>query len=414
MEEQKQYEKPSYELPNYLEKVQSQLPALHVLMQLGWEYLTPEETVKLRGGRLGSAILEPILMDHIRSHCRYEFKGNTHLFTENVIQNAVQALKGFRATGATHQNEEAYDLLCLGTSVPQTIEGDTKSFTIDYIDWKNPENNSFHCTAEYKVERIGYQKHFIPDIVLFVNGIPLVVIECKRSAYTQVQKKPIDLAIDQLSRYQAKDGIPQLFLYSQILLALARDKVEYGTTGTPRQFWSVWREEHIDRPVQNLLKQAVDRQNMEILLSGPFKDVRNEYLSVIEQGRGIYEQDRALYALCRPERLLEFAYKFILFDNGMKKIARYQQYFTVHDIMKRILKADSDEPRQGGVVWHTQGSGKSLTMVMLAKSLALHPDIPDSKIILVTDRIDLDDQIWGTFRACGLEPEQANTGLLNF
>ena len=96
MEEQKQYGKPSHELPNYLEKVQSQLPALHVLMQLGWEYLTPEDTVKLRAGRLGSTILEPILMDHIRSHCRYEFKGNTHLFTENVIQNAVQALKGFR------------------------------------------------------------------------------------------------------------------------------------------------------------------------------------------------------------------------------------------------------------------------------------------------------------------------------
>jgi type I restriction enzyme R subunit len=117
-----------------------------------------------------------------------------------------------------------------------------------------------------------------------------------------------------------------------------------------------------------------------------------------------------LYSLCRPERLLELSYKFILFDNGVKKIARYQQYFTVHDIMKRALSAPPDEPRQGGVVWHTQGSGKSLTMVMLAKSLALHPDIMNPKIILVTDRIDLDDQICGTFRACGLEPEQANTG----
>ncbi len=410
MEEQAQYGKPAYELPNYLEKVQSQLPALQLLMQLGWQYLTPEETVKLRGGRLGATILEPILVDHIRLHCRYEFKGDIHPFTENAIQNAVQALKGFRATGAMYQNEQAYDLLCLGTSVPQTIEGDTKSFTIDYIDWKNPENNAYHCTAEYKVERIGYQKHYVPDIVLFINGIPFVVIECKRSAYTQTKKKPIDIAIDQLADYQAKDGIPQLFLYSQILLALARDKAQYGTTGTPRQFWSVWKEKNLDDSIRQLLKQLLDQQDIDTLLSGPFADVRNEYLFILEQGREIYEQDRALYALCRPERLLELAYKFILFDKGTKKIARYQQYFTVHEIMDRALSAPPDEPRQGGVVWHTQGSGKSLTMVMLAKSLALHPGILNPKVILVTDRIDLDDQICGTFRACGLEPEQANTG----
>lgn len=410
MEEQAPYGVPEYEPPSYLEKVQSQLPALQLLMQLGWQYLTPEETVQLQGGRLGSTILDPILIDHIRSHCRYEFKRDTHPFTENAIQNAVQSLKGFRATGATHQNEQAYDLFCLGTSVPQTVEGDTKSFTIDYIDWKNPQNNSYHCTAEYKVERIGYQKHHVPDIVLFVNGIPVVVMECKRSAYTQTKKQPIDLAIDQLADYQAKDGVPQLFLYSQMLLALARDKAQYGTTGTPRPFWTVWREENLDNVIKALLEKPQDKEDADHLLSGPFKDVRNKYLSILEQGREIYDQDRLLYSLCRPERLLELAYKFILFDNGVKKIARYQQYFTVHDIMKRALSAPPDEPRQGGVVWHTQGSGKSLTMVMLAKSLALHPDILNPKIILVTDRIDLDDQIWGTFRACGLEPEQANTG----
>lgn len=410
MEEQAPYGVPEYELPSYLEKVQSQLPALQLLMQLGWQYLTPEETVQLRGGRLGSTILESMLVDHVRSHCCYEFKGDTHLFTENAIQNAIQELKGFRATGATHQNEQAYDLLCLGTSVPQTVEGDTKSFTIDYIDWKNPQNNSYHCTAEYKVERIGYQKHHVPDIVLFVNGIPLVVIECKRSAYTQPKKQPIDLAIDQLADYQAKDGVPQLFLYSQMHLALARDKAQYGTTGTPRQFWTVWREENLDKAIKPLLEKPLEKEDADHMLSGPFRDVRNNYISILEQGREIYEQDRLLYSLCRPERLLELAYKFILFDNGVKKIARYQQYFTVHDIMRRALQAPPAEPRQGGVVWHTQGSGKSLTMVMLAKSLALHPDILNPKIILVTDRIDLDDQIWGTFRACGLEPEQANTG----
>ena len=171
-----------------------------------------------------------------------------------------------------------------------------------------------------------------------------------------------------------------------------------------------FKEDFPDTEIRQLFSTPLDQQEINRLLSGPFADVRSEYLAIIEQGREIYEQDRTLYALCMPERLLELAYKFILFDNGTKKIARYQQYFTVHDIMKRVLSAPPDESRQGGVVWHTQGSGKSLTMVMLAKSLALNPDILNPRVILVTDRIDLDDQICGTFRACGLEPEQATTG----
>ncbi|MDJ0817431.1 MAG: HsdR family type I site-specific deoxyribonuclease, partial [Desulfobacterales bacterium] len=410
MENQVPFGTSEYELPSYLEKVQSQLPALHLLMQMGWQYLTPEETVKLRNGRLGAVVLEPILIDHIRTHCRYRFKGAVHPFTENAIQNAVQAIKNFRATGALHQNEQLYDLICLGTSVPQTVEGHTKSFTIDYIDWKNPAKNSYHCTAEFKVERVGYDNYYIPDIVLFVNGIPLVVIECKRSAFTQVKKKPIDLAIDQLSDYQARNGIPQLFLYSQLLLALARDKACYGTTGTRRQFWAGWQEERIDAAIRSLVEMPLSRADTERLLSGPFADVNIEYRTILDQGREIYEQDLAIYALCRPERLLELSYKFILFDNGIKKIARYQQYFTVHSIIQRVLSEHSSSSRPGGVVWHTQGSGKSLTMIMLAKSLALHPEIANPKVILVTDRIDLDDQICGTFRACSLEPEQANTG----
>ncbi|MGD9368725.1 MAG: HsdR family type I site-specific deoxyribonuclease, partial [Desulfobacteraceae bacterium] len=410
MEDQPPYGVQPHELPSYMEKVQSQLPALHLLMQLGWQYLTPEEASRLRGDRLGSTILEPVLVDHIRSHCRFTFKGGTHHFTENAIQSVVQPLKGFRATGAVRQNEQAYDLLCLGTSVPQTIEGDTKSFTIDYIDWRNPANNTYHCTAEFKVERVGFQKHYIPDIVLFVNGIPLVVMECKRSAYTRTRQKPIDWAIDQLGDYQARDGIPQLFMFSQLLLALARNKARYGTTGTPPQFWSVWKEGGLDGAIRRAMDTPVDDEAMAALLCDPFADVRDAYLSLVRRGREITEQDRTVYALCRPERLLELAYQFILFDAGAKKIARYQQYFAVREILKRVLSGPQGQARPGGVVWHTQGSGKSLTMVMLAKSLALHPAILSPKIVLVTDRIDLDDQICGTFRACGLVPEQATTG----
>ncbi len=411
MEERATYGTPQHvATPSYLEKVQCQLPALQLLLQLGWNYLTPAQCVALRGGRFGAAILDRILADHIRDNCRFEFKGREHAFSENAIQNAVQALRAFRATGATHQNEQTYDLLCLGTSVPQTVDGDTKSFTIDYIDWKHPERNTYHCTAEYKVERIGHQKHHIPDIVLFVNGIPVVVIECKRSAYTDTKKMPVDLAIQQLADYQAKDGIPQLFLYTQLVLALARDKAEYGTTGTPRKFWTVWKESGLDDDTRAVLGRPFSQERLDHLLSAPFTNVARDFRTIITQGRAVYEQDRCLYALCRPERLLALMYKFIIFDNGEKKISRYQQYFTVQDILHRIRSAPEDDPRGGGVVWHTQGSGKSLTMVMLAKCLALAHDILNPKIVLVTDRVDLDDQIWGTFRACGLEPEQAKSG----
>jgi len=412
MENHETYGTPEHVLtPSYLEKVQCQLPALQLLMQLGWEYLTPEECNTLRDGRLGTAIIDRTLCEHIRNNCRFEFKGRDHPFSENAVQNAVQALRAFRATGAMHQNEQAYDLLCLGTSAPQTVDGDTKSFTIDYIDWKHPERNTYHCTAEYKIERIGQQKHYVPDIVLFVNGIPIVVIECKRSAYSDTKKQPVDLAIEQLADYQAKDGIPHLFLYTQLVLALARDKAEYGTTGTPRKFWSIWKEAGLDAEIRAILDRPLAAERVDHVLSSPFTGAARDFRGMLAQGRAVYEQDRCLYALCRRERLLEVIYKYIVFDAGAKKIARYQQFFTVQDILHRVRSAAEDAPREGGVVWHTQGSGKSLTMVMLAKCLALAPDILNPKIILVTDRVDLDDQLWDTFRACGLEPEQAKTGV---
>lgn len=428
METNTPYNTEHYDLPDYTERVQSQLPALQLLIQLGWHYLPPAEATRLRDGRLGSAILEPILLQHLRDQCRYDFKGQSRPFTENAILSAVQALKAFRATGATHQNEQAYDLLCLGTDVPQTVDGDTKSFKVHYIDWQTPANNTYHCTAEFRVERIGHQQCYVPDIVLFVNGIPVAVVECKRSAYDDARKKPIDLAIAQLADYQRKEGIPQLFLYAQLLLAVARDQAEYGTTGTPRKFWCAWQESGLDDPVRELIARPLPPAAAESLLSFPFDACAAEFRALLAQGRAVYGQDRILYALCRPERFLELAYKFIVFDNGEKKIARHQQFFTVRDILARVQGPRpapdcplptahcklSTEPRPGGVVWHTQGSGKSLTMVMLAKALALAHREDDSmrnpKIILVTDRVDLDDQIWGTFHACGLKPEQAGSG----
>ncbi len=121
-------------------------------------------------------------------------------------------------------------------------------------------------------------------------------------------------------------------------------------------------------------------------------------------------QDRLLYALLRPQRLLELIYQFIVYDDGVKKIARYQQFFAVQATIDRVAHRNAQGARTGGVIWHTTGSGKSLTMVMLAKALALHPSISNPHVILVTDRVNLDDQIYGTFHACGKSVVQAESG----
>ena len=394
--------------PSINEDATSKLPALHLLQNLGWQYLTPDEALELRGGRLSNVLLEGVLVPWLREHNRVRFKGREVPFTEGNILSAVQALKEVPFDGLVRTNEKIYELLTLGKSLQQSVDGDVKSFTLHYIDWEHPENNVFHVTEEFAVERTGSHQTRRPDIVLFVNGIPLCVIECKSPHI----KDPIEEAISQHIRNQKDDEIPKLFIYSQILMALSKNQAKYATTGTPAKFWSVWKEDAqgIEDEVQRLVNVSLTEEQVDRLF------VQNQWL-VREKpaGYGTFArkgtvQDRAIYALCRPERLLELTYRFILFDAGVKKIARYQQYFCVKKTMERIRLRDREGRRRGGVVWHTQGSGKSLTMVMLAKSIALSHDIPDYKIVLVTDRIDLDDQIYRTFHHCGKEVEQARTG----
>ena len=363
----------------------SKEPALAMLKSLGWSYLSPNQAMKLRGGKATNVILDDVLGNWLREHNRIEHKGAVLLFNDSNIHTAVNALKDTGNEGLIRANEKIYDLLSLGKSLPQIVEGDLKSFTLNYIDWHNPENNVYHVTEEFKVERTASYETRRPDIVLFVNGIPLVVIECKSPAI----KDALDQAISQHVRNQKEDEIPRLFHYSQVLMVLSKNEARYATCGTSAKFWALWKEE--DRP--ELLEYAQSgrpgAEGMETNLT---------------------EQDRLLFALCRKERLLELTYRFILFDGGEKKIARYQQFFCIKTIMERIRQKDEDGRRKGGVVWHTQGSGKSLTMVMLGKNLALCPDVPDYRIILVSDRVDLDDQIYNTFRACGKEPVQAVSG----
>jgi type I restriction enzyme, R subunit len=397
-------------IPSFMEDHISQIPALQLLQRLGWSYLTPGEALALRGGRPGRVILYAVLEDQLRKMNRIRFKGQTYSFSEGNVQAAIQALEEFPFDGLVRTNERIYDLICLGKSLPQMISGDQKSFPLRYIDF-TPEglaNNQFHCTAEFVVERSGSHEARRPDIVLFVNGIPLVVVECKRPDI----KDPLDEAVSQMIRNQRDDEIPKLFLYSQLVLALTKNEAKYGTTATAAKFWAVWKErEDVDHEIARQLRMPVTVEQKDALFSDPFRYARAYFEKLDAAGsREITPQDRALYAFCRPQRLLELMFQFILFDAGEKKIARYQQYFCVQKMLERLRSLDDEGRRQGGVVWHTQGSGKSLTMVMLAKAIALESGIENHKIVLVTDRVDLDDQLYKTFHHCGHELVQATTG----
>ncbi len=393
--------------PSFIEDHISQIPALQLLQNLGYTYLTPEEIIKERQDKLSNVILEDILEQQLMRINEINFKGKVYPFSPASIRGAIDAIKNVPMfDGLPITSSKIYDLLTLGKSFEESIGNDRKSFTINYIDWDNIENNVFHVAEEFEVNRTSSDKKYRPDIVLFVNGIPLCIIECKRPDI----KEPLEEAKSQHLRNQQEDGIPHLYKYSQILLALTSNKVQYATTRTPRKFWSTWKEQKLkESDLQELVNKPLLDEQKDKLFADRFKYVRKYFDNIEAEGRLVTEQDRLLYSLCKPDRLLEFMYKYIAYDAGIKKIARYQQYFAIQDTLERI-KIIRDERRQGGVIWHTQGSGKSLTMVMLAKSISLEPEITNPKVIIVTDRIDLDKQISDTFKNCGKIVKKATSG----
>lgn len=393
--------------PSFIEDHISQIPALQLLQNLGYTYLTPDEVLKERQYKLSNVILEDILEQQLMKINEINFKGKVYPFSPASIRGAIDAIKNVPMfDGLVTTNSKIYDLLTLGKSFEESIGNDRKSFTINYIDWNNIENNVFHVAEEFEVNRTSSDKKYRPDIVLFVNGIPLCIIECKRPDI----KEPLEEAKSQHLRDQQEDGIPHLYKYSQILLALTSNKVQYATTGTPRKFWATWKEQKLkETDLQELVNKPLSDEQKDKLFADRFKYVRKYFDNIEAEGRLVTEQDKLLYSLCQPRRLLELMYKYIVYDAGIKKIARYQQYFAIQDTLERI-KIIRHERRQGGVIWHTQGSGKSLTMVMLAKAISLEPEIVNPKVIIVTDRIDLDKQISDTFKSCGKVVKKATSG----
>lgn len=402
--------------PSFKEDHISQVPALQMLQKLGYSYLSPAEADRMRGGKSSNVLLDDVLrkqLKAINAEKRISSTKTTYISDAN-IENGIRALKELPMNeGYISACETLYNLITLGKAFEQSFDGDKKSITLQYIDWKNLENNVFHVTEEFSVMRGNSKEHYRSDLVLFVNGIPLCVIECKRPD----MKEPLAQAVSQHLRNQQDDGIRNLYVYSQIILCLATQEAAYATNATPEKFWAKWEEKFLTdaeakeyrSDLEKIKNEPLALAQKDKLFADRFKYVRQYFDALETQNILPTVQDEYLYGLCRPERLMDIIFNFILFDNGEKKVARYQQFFAIKKAMQQLMKIENGR-RQGGVIWHTQGSGKSLTMVMLAQAIAMEPSIRNPKIVLVTDRTDLDSQITGTFRKCGRFVKNATTG----
>ncbi len=362
----------------YLEDNVSKYPAIELLCKLGYTYISPEECMRERGTLTG-VLLKDILRKQLSRINQFEFGGVTYKFTADNIEKAVSDLDEPLTDGLIRTSEKIYDALMLGKSYPEKLsDGTSKSFNLKYIDWDNPDNNVYHVTEEYSCDSWDRQKNARPDIVLFVNGIPFAVIECKAPMVSEEQ------AVEQMIRNQGKDYIPQLFKFAQIVVATNKNAVKYATCGTGKRFWSIWKEQDTAW-LDKLVEQHV-------------------------AGRTPTRQDRDLISLLAPERLMKLTKYFVIYDANVKKICRYQQFFAVEEIIRTVNTDDAAGNRQSGVIWHTQGSGKSLTMVMVSKYILETMRSLNPRVVIVTDRKELDKQIAKTFSHTRLSPARATSG----
>ncbi|WNG32982.1 type I restriction endonuclease subunit R [Archangium violaceum] len=357
------------------EEHQSEWPAVALLESLNYEFVA---AALLEAEREGPK--EPILTERLARALK---KLNPWLSPEN-IHKAVRAITHAPAASLIEANAKLHTTLTHGTTVEQDVGSGKKSQTVQFIDFTRPEHNEFLVTRQYRV--LGAKKEIRADIVVFVNGIPLAVIECKSPT---LGEKWLDEAVTQLLRYQEvgsefKDlGAPRLFETAQLVIATCGQAASYGTLWTPQRFWAEWKEPH-PFTVEELGKKL---------------------------GRTPSAQDVLLYGLLEPRNLLDLTRNFVVFEiergKTIRKVCRYKQFVAVNRAIARAKAAKRPEDR-GGVIWHTQGSGKSLTMLWLALKLRRDPDFQNPTLVVVTDRTDLDKQISDTFGRCGYpNPERA-------
>ena len=340
--------------PEYL---YSELPAIELFKKLGFNYFD----ASIADTR--ESINEVILEDRLRQSL---LKINPWL-QDNTLEKVIRKLKNIQASTLMEANQIVFDFITKKDSITEKPTPEAKPQPVFIIDYENIENNDFLIVNQMKYN--GIHKNSIPDIVVYINGLPLAIIEAKSP------KVSITDAISDLSYYQ--ENSQKLFHYNQICVGMNKGKALYGTIGSQFAHYSKYKLE--------------DLTELELLVE-----------------RTPTAQDILIYSLFKKEMLLDIIRNFTIFeiDQGrtIKKLPRYQQLRAVNKILDR-LKTEN----KGGVVWHTQGSGKSITMVYLATKLRREEaGFDNPTIIVVTDRIDLDNQISSTFRRTGFSnPIQA-------
>lgn len=340
--------------PEYL---YSELPAIELFKKLGFNYFD----ASIADTR--ESINEVILEDRLRQSL---LKINPWL-RDNTLEKVVRKLKNIQASTLMEANQIVFDFITKKDSITEKPTPEAKPQPVFIIDYENIENNDFLIVNQMKYN--GIHKNSIPDIVVYINGLPLAIIEAKSP------KVSITDAISDLAYYQ--ENSQKLFYYNQICVGMNKGKALYGTIGSQFAHYSKYKLE--------------DLTELELLVE-----------------RTATAQDILIYSLFKKEMLLDIIRNFTIFeiDQGrtIKKLPRYQQLRAVNKIVKR-LKTEN----KGGVVWHTQGSGKSITMVYLATKLRREEaGFDNPTILVVTDRIDLDNQISSTFRRTGFSnPIQA-------
>lgn len=391
------------ERPRTDEEAQAKVPALALLIKLGWAYLSPEACLKARGSER-TVFMEVVLRDWLAAY-RFSYRGKDYPLSSSGIAQVIKAITGTGLSeGLIQANERITKHLTLGVTVTEFIaDGHRHSVTVPLLDHANPDRNRLHVTEELSVEREGAHGHYRPDIVLYVNGIPLAVIEAKRPVGSNPDKDMLKEGISQHLRNQKPDGIRPLYAYAQLLLAISGTDARYGTTETPLKFFAAWREEETPKAdIEARVNKALTPEQLEALFAERPKFLRRHFEGLWSKPVMATGQDVTIASLLKPSRLLGFIRYFILFDRKVGKIvARYQQVSGVKSMLARVSERNRGGGREGGVIWHTTGSGKSYTMVFLLKALLTDDELSKCRVIVVTDRTDLERQLSGTFISGG-------------
>lgn len=409
----------SHPLPNFREEQSAKIPALTLLTNLKYTFIPPAKCNEMRGN-LSTVILPDVLRKALQRKT-YSFQGEERKLLPASIDKIIQELTPAMNIGLRAANEKLYNALTYGIGITEFVGGKKASPTIQIIDWTNPNNNSYHFTEEFEVTNVHGTGKRIPDIVCFVNGLPWVVIEAKRPDSSHSGKPTVAEGISQNLRNQKTDEIPHLFAYSQLLLSVNGHDGRYGTCGTPSKFWAKWKEEEIKESKFNQLKnkKLTDKQ-LELIFGHRPDKAKNDYSNLIAGGAlQVTDQDRLLVSLLRHDRLLEMTRLYTLFDKKVGKIvARYQQVFGIKALIERVTSFDDTltgkrkGARNGGVIWHTTGSGKSFTMVFLSKALIWFKELAKCRVVVVTDRVDLEAQLARTFASGGALSEKDKKAAL--